>query len=83
MGTTHAVRLGPALTPGNTWHPKLYGVSVVAGIGFTVALFIAALAFSDPLEYLDEAKLGILLGSLVAGSVGFLLLRFSAQQEAT
>jgi Na+/H+ antiporter NhaA len=56
FGTALAVRLGLALMPGNTSHRKLYGVSVVARIGLTVTLFIAALAFSDASEYLDEAN---------------------------
>ncbi|HSQ37148.1 MAG TPA: Na+/H+ antiporter NhaA, partial [Acidimicrobiia bacterium] len=47
-----------------------------AGIGFTVALFIAGLAFSDPL-LADQAKLGIFAGSLLAGLVGYLVLRFA------
>jgi NhaA family Na+:H+ antiporter len=73
--TVLAVRLGLAPMPGNASNRKLYGVSVVAGIGFTVALFIAALAYGDAPAYLDEAKLGILFGSLVAGTIGFVVLR--------
>jgi NhaA family Na+:H+ antiporter len=48
----------------------LFGVSVVAGIGFTVAIFIAALAFPGNAALLMEAKLGIVLGSLAAGLIG-------------
>jgi NhaA family Na+:H+ antiporter len=61
---------------------QLFGVSVVAGIGFTVALFIAALAFPGADELLDQAKMGILLGSLSAGVVGFVLLRFTHSSQA-
>ena len=46
----------------------------LAGIGFTMSLFVNELAFADPVLR-EEAKLGILLASLVAGSIGFLLLR--------
>jgi NhaA family Na+:H+ antiporter len=73
--TVLAVRLGLAPMPGNASNRKLYGVSVVAGVGFTVALFIAALAYGVAPAYLDEAKLGILFGSLVAGTIGFVVLR--------
>ncbi len=78
--TLVAVRLGLAPIPGGVSRVKLYGVSVVAGIGFTVALFIAGLAFPDP-ALLDQAKIGILLGSLASGVVGFALLRATAPQK--
>ena len=69
-----AVRFGWASLPeGVSWR-MLYGVSWLAGVGFTMSLFVTELAFTD--EYLiNEAKLGILLASLVAGVVGLILLR--------
>jgi NhaA family Na+:H+ antiporter len=73
-----AVRAGLAPMPGGASPAKLLGVSTVAGIGFTVALFIAGLAFTDQPELLDQAKVGILGGSLVAGVVGALVLRLTA-----
>jgi len=73
--TAVAVRLGLAPIPGGAGWTKLLGVSAVSGIGFTVALFIAGLAFADQPGLLDEAKLGILAGSLAAGVVGALVLR--------
>jgi NhaA family Na+:H+ antiporter len=82
--TMLAVRLGVSPMPGRATKGKLYGVSVLAGIGFTVALFIATLAYDGARAYLDEAKMGILLGSALAGIVGFILLRFSSERsEAT
>jgi len=70
-----AVKLGLGRLPaGATWG-KLFGVSVVAGIGFSVALFIAGLAFPGHPDLLDEAKVGILAGSLAAGVMGALVLR--------
>ena len=69
-----AVRAGLADLPeGVTWR-QMTGVGVLAGIGFTMSLFIASLAFPQP-ELLATAKLGILIASLVAGSAGLLLLR--------
>ncbi len=72
-----AVRLGVAqLPPGVTWR-HIFGASWLCGIGFTMSLFIANLAFDAAL--LDTAKIGILAASLVAGIVGFLVLRASPQ----
>lgn len=71
--TIAAVRLGAGrLPPGTTWR-HIVGLSAVAGIGFTVSLFVAGLAFADPV-FVDQAKLGIFSGSLVAGVVGSLVL---------
>ncbi len=69
-----AVRLGAGRLPaGATWH-HMAGLAITAGIGFTVALFVAGLSFDAP-ELLDSAKLGILAGSLCAGLLGWLVLR--------
>ena len=75
--TVAAVRLGLAGMPGRASLPQLHGVSLIAGIGFTVALFIAALAFADHPDLLRQAKLGILSGSAAAGMSGLLVLRFA------
>ena len=72
--TIAGVRLGWARLPTGASVPKLFGASIVAGIGFTVALFIAGLAYPRAPALLDEAKLGILVGSLISGIVGALLL---------
>jgi NhaA family Na+:H+ antiporter len=60
------------LPPGVTWR-HLTGAGLVAGIGFTMSLFIASLAFGDS-PLLDNAKVGILAASLVAGVAGALVL---------
>jgi NhaA family Na+:H+ antiporter len=80
--TAAAVRLGLAPMPGGATRPKLLGVAMVAGIGFTVALFIAGLAFPGDPRLLDEAKLGILAGSLVSGIVGAAVLRGTGEAPA-
>ena len=69
-----AVRLGLAALPAQTSWRALHGVSWLGGIGFTMSLFIAGLAFTDPV-LLDSAKVGILGASLVAGVVGWGMLR--------
>ena len=73
--TWGAVKVGAAEVPGGAPWPSVYGVAMVAGIGFTVALFIANLAFGHDPELLDEARLGVLVGSLVSGVSGVLVLR--------
>jgi NhaA family Na+:H+ antiporter len=80
--TVAAVSAGIARLPGGASRTKLLGVSIVAGIGFTVALFIAGLAFPGAPRLLDEAKLGIVAGSLVSGIVGAIILRSTAPVRA-
>lgn len=70
------VRFKFAPMPGDAHRLQLWGVSVVGGIGFTVALFVATLAFRENPHLLDEAKLGILVGSLASALVGYAMLRF-------
>jgi NhaA family Na+:H+ antiporter len=75
-----AVRMGWADLPdGTTWRHML-GIGLLAGIGFTVALFIGELAFQGG-QGTDEAKAGILAGSFVAGGLGYLWLRFAASSR--
>jgi Na+:H+ antiporter, NhaA family len=69
-----AVRLGVGKMPvGATWR-QVGGVAMLAGVGFTVALFVTELAFGSGL-LADHAKVGILAASLVAGVLGFAVLR--------
>jgi NhaA family Na+:H+ antiporter len=77
-----ATRLGVSPVPGGASTLKLLGVSIVAGIGFTVALFIANLAFPGAPALLDEAKFGIIAGSLASGLVGCVLLAFTPPVDA-
>ena len=68
------VRLGIGQLPtGVAWRHVL-GVGFLAGIGFTVAIFIADIAFDDPV-IVDRAKMGIFGASILSGAVGYLLLR--------
>jgi NhaA family Na+:H+ antiporter len=69
-----AVRSGIAALPADVRPAHVTGAAAVAGIGFTVSLFIADLAFEDR-ALVDEAKIGILVASVVAGLVGWVLLR--------
>lgn len=76
-----AVRLGIGRLPhGTTWR-HMGGLAVCAGIGFTVALFVTSISFDDP-ALADSAKVGILVGSLIAGVAGWSLLRACPEPAA-
>jgi Na+:H+ antiporter, NhaA family len=68
-----AVRSGRASLPANVSWQHIHGAGWLAGIGFTMSLFMAGLSFSDD-TLLREAKLGILTASLCAGIIGSLIL---------
>jgi NhaA family Na+:H+ antiporter len=61
---------------GATWL-QVWGVSILCGIGFTMSLFIAALAFPGDPARVEEAKLGILAGSFLSALVGYFVLRLA------
>ncbi len=68
------VKLGVARLPdGVTW-PQIYGVALLAGIGFTMSLFIGTLAFSDP-AHTAAVRIGVLAGSLASAIAGAFVLR--------
>jgi Na+:H+ antiporter, NhaA family len=69
LGVVLAVRLGLSLLPAGVGWAHIVGVGALAGIGFTVSLFIAGLAYADPSD-LDSAKIGILGGSAAAAVIG-------------
>ncbi|MEJ2011078.1 MAG: Na+/H+ antiporter NhaA [Anaerolineales bacterium] len=72
-----AVRLGIGEMPARVEWPQLISATFLAGIGFTMALFIGNAAFDNPVT-LDAAKLGILLASLLSGVIGFGLLSLTS-----
>ena len=73
-----AVRLGLASTPEGVGWRLLHGTTLLCGIGFTMSLFIASLAFEQGGEaYFGLERLGILLGSLISGFLGYLMLRLA------
>lgn len=67
------VKWGGALPSGSDWK-QMSGVALLAGVGFTMSLFISGLAFNSP-EMMDQAKYGILLASLLAGISGIIVLK--------
>ena len=68
-----AIKSGRAALPAGVTWGQIWGASCLAGVGFTMSLFISELAFKDP-EIISEAKIGILAASLVAGILGYLVL---------
>lgn len=74
------IRSGLAPAPQYARWSELYGASVLCGIGFTMSLFIGALAFPMSPEAVEQAKLGTLAGSLLSAIVGFAILRMAAPQ---
>ena len=55
---------------------QIFGTAMLAGVGFTMSMFIASLAFSENPLLMDSARIGIMAGSLVSGISGYLMLRF-------
>jgi Na+:H+ antiporter, NhaA family len=74
------VRSGIAPAPQYARWSELYGASVLCGIGFTMSLFIGALAFPASPEAIEQAKLGTLAGSLLSAVVGWTILRMATPQ---
>lgn len=79
-----AVRFGIGVLPRAVGWVHVVGLAALAGIGFTVSLFVAGLSFTDAATT-DLAKIGIFVGSLLAGTLGYLILRTSpaSKQEET
>lgn len=79
-----SVKLGLAKLPGEINLKQIFAVSVLCGIGFTMSIFIAGLAFDGLAEsYSTYSRLGILIGSTVAAVSGFILLKLSLPKRAT
>jgi NhaA family Na+:H+ antiporter len=74
------VKAGIVEMPGSASWAQTFGVSLLCGIGFTMSLFVALLAFDDPVMQ-DRAKLGILAGSIIAGIAGYFILRFAPRRQ--
>lgn len=70
-----AIKLNLAKLPGDISWSSLYGVSALCGIGFTMSLFIGSLAFEETnVDQIFNDRLGIIIGSLLSGIMGYLIL---------
>jgi NhaA family Na+:H+ antiporter len=76
-GIALAEKLGFARRPGRASWAQIYGVALLAGIGFTMSLFIGGLAFPGNAPLMDEVKIGVLGGSILSALAGFCVLRFA------
>jgi NhaA family Na+:H+ antiporter len=74
-----ADKLGFSKRPENASWVEIWGVTILCGIGFTMSLFVSTLAFSKNPILVEEAKIGILLGSLLSSVVGYCLLRMTSR----
>jgi Na+:H+ antiporter, NhaA family len=72
-------RIGFAPRPEGASWAQLWGMSVLCGIGFTMSLFIGALAFPRYPHLIEEAKLGVLAGSLLSSLLGYAVLRLASR----
>jgi len=75
-----AIKLKIAKQPDQSSMSQIFGVALLGGIGFTMSIFIAELAFANTPELIFQAKVGILLASLVSGICGYLWLRYVAKK---
>ena len=67
--------------PSDISFKQILGVSFLAGIGFTMAIFIASLAFATSPEFIDSAKIGILIGSFISAIIGYIILRIASKDD--
>ncbi|MEZ5743385.1 MAG: Na+/H+ antiporter NhaA [Sphingomonadaceae bacterium] len=74
-----AERIGFAARPEGATLVHIWGMSILCGIGFTMSLFIGALAFPGYPHLIEEAKLGVLTGSLLSSLLGFAVLRLAGR----
>lgn len=75
-----AVKLNLAELPKGVNATQVIGVAILAGVGFTMSIFIANLAFDNNLMFIDSAKIGILIGSFISGIIGAMILKFSGNK---
>ncbi len=75
-----SVKTKIAVMPTNTNMALIFGAGIVGAIGFTMALFINNLAYTD-IALINDAKIGIIAGSLVAGVLGYIVLRMFLPKE--
>ncbi len=76
-----AIKMGIAKLPEGSTMNQIFGVAFLGGIGFTMSIFVADLAFLGNDELIFQAKVGILSASLFAGLFGFFWLKYSAKSQ--
>lgn len=76
-----SVKLKIATLPDGINYQQIIGVAILAGVGFTMSIFIANLAFAGNPIFIDSSKVGIIIGSVVSGMVGYIILRWNGKQN--
>jgi Na+:H+ antiporter, NhaA family len=76
-----AIHLGFADVPAGATRAQCYGVALLCGIGFTMSLFIGALAFPDQPELSDATKIGVLMGSALSALAGYIVLSLAPREK--
>ena len=78
-----AVKLGVAKLPTHSTFSQIFGVAILGAIGFTMSIFIADLAFLGDEAHIFQAKTAVLISSVIAGTLGFLWLKFIAKSSTS
>ena len=81
LATWIGVKSGIARLPENVSWKHVYGVACLTGVGFTMSLFIGSLAFTTA-DMMNSVRLGVVLGSVLSGIIGYLLLKSAAHHSA-
>jgi NhaA family Na+:H+ antiporter len=81
LATWIGVKSGIARLPANVSWKHVYGVACLTGVGFTMSLFIGSLAFTTA-DVINAVRLGVVLGSVLSGIIGYLLLKSAAHDSA-
>lgn len=74
------LKLKATQLPSGVSFKQIIGIASIAGVGFTMSIFIDNLAFAGDILSINSAKVGILIGSFTSGVLGFLILRFSSKK---
>ena len=72
-----SIKLKIAELPKHTTFIDIIGVAILSGVGFTMSLFIGGLAFNNNDVFMNTAKIGIIVGSVFSGVIGYIVLRWS------
>ncbi|WP_047416910.1 Na+/H+ antiporter NhaA [Cellulophaga sp. Hel_I_12] len=76
-----SIKLKWAQLPSGTNFTQIIGVAILAGVGFTMSIFIANLAFYGEVVYVNSSKVGVISGSILSGIIGYFILRWSGRKE--
>ena len=77
-----SVKLKLATLPNGIKFRQIIGVAILAGVGFTMSIFVANLAFTGNSVFIDSSKVGIIIGSVVSGIVGYIILKWNGKEAS-